>query len=353
MKKIIMTGGGTAGHVIPNIALFEELKKNGYEIVYIGSKNGIERKLIHDQGINYYPISSGKLRRYFDFKNFTDFFRVIGGIISATNIIRKEKPNVVFSKGGFVSVPVVIGAYLNRKNIIIHESDLSVGLANRIASKFSKKILTSFEKTAKLFPEGKGVFTGSPIRNELLKGSREKALKLCGLKDDKPFLFLTGGSLGARALNDALIKNLDEITNDFNVIHQCGKGNKDNSIKNPRYVSYEFISSEMKDIFALADLVIARAGSNTIFELLKLAKPHILIPLSKKASRGDQIDNAKIFKDLGFSHVLFEEEMDDRSFLKAIHDCYENKEKYIKNMNSANKSIGNQKIIDEIIALTK
>ncbi len=355
-----MTGGGTAGHVIPNIALIDELKRDGYEIVYIGSKNGIEKKLITAEGIRYIPISTGKLRRYFSWENFTDFFRVIAGIFQSIHIIRKEKPNIIFSKGGFVSVPVVIGGFFNRRNILVHESDLSIGLANKIASKFAKKVLTSFEKTVTLFPSKKAIYTGSPIRKSLSQGDRKKALAFTGLKDDKPFIFLTGGSLGSKALNTALRNNLEELSKDFNIIHQCGKGNIDKALTTsnaadkdkkpsiPNYVQYEFIGEELADIFALSDLVISRAGANTIFELLNLNKPNLLIPLSRSASRGDQIDNAGVFAKKGFSKVLFEEDLTDENFLTFIRETYEDKDELISKMQEASKNIGNKKIIEII-----
>ncbi len=347
MKKILMTGGGTAGHVMPNLALFNDLKKSGYEIVYVGSKKGIEKTLVTNENIKYYSISSGKLRRYFSFQNFLDVFKVGVGIIQSFFIVMKEKPDVVFSKGGFVSVPVVIGAFLNFRKIIIHESDLSMGLANKIASKFAGKILTTFMFTTRV--SKKAVWTGTPIRMELLKGDRKKALTFTGLNDDKPFIYLTGGSLGSKKLNDTLISALDDLTKDFNIIHQCGKNKYTEGLNYEGYRQYEFIKSELKDIFALSDIVISRAGSNSIFELLMLAKPNILIPLSKKASRGDQIENANVFYVEEFSYVIEEEDLNKKSFIDAVHEVYKNREKYIATMNEKNKECGNHRIIEEIV----
>ena len=344
MKKIIMTGGGTAGHVTPNIALMPALKEAGYDIEYIGSVNGMEKDLIQATGVPYHGISSGKLRRYFDWKNFSDPFRVIKGYGQAISLMKKIKPDVVFSKGGFVSVPVVLAAKHCHIPAIIHESDITPGLANRIAIKGAKKVCCNFPETMKYLPSDKAVLTGSPIRRELFSGNADNALKLCKFPDhNKPVLLIIGGSLGSKIVNEAVRKVLPELLEKFYIIHLCGKGNLDNSLTGTiGYAQFEYASSELTYMFALADMAISRAGANSICELLALHKPNILIPLSAAASRGDQVLNAKSFKKQGFSFVLEEEELTADSLLNAVKEVYENRDKYISAMSQSGQmdSIG-------------
>lgn len=334
MKKIIMTGGGTAGHVTPNIALMPALKEAGFDIEYIGSINGMEKGLIEATGTPYHGISSGKLRRYFDWKNFSDPFRVLKGYGQAISLMKKIKPDVVFSKGGFVSVPVVLAAKHCHIPAIIHESDITPGLANKIAIKGAKKVCCNFPETMKYLPADKAVLTGSPIRRELFSGNAENAIRLCNFKDhSKPVLLIIGGSLGSKIVNEAVRKVLPELLEKFYVIHLCGKGNLDNSLSGTiGYAQFEYASSELTDMFALADMAISRAGANSICELLALHKPNILIPLSAAASRGDQVLNANSFKKQGFSYVLEEEHLTAESLLKAVHEVYDNRQKYIDAM---------------------
>jgi UDP-N-acetylglucosamine--N-acetylmuramyl-(pentapeptide) pyrophosphoryl-undecaprenol N-acetylglucosamine transferase len=329
-----MTGGGTAGHVTPNIALMPALKAAGYDIEYIGSYNGIEKELIEAQGITYHGIDSGKLRRYLDLKNFSDPFRVVHGYAQALGLIRKIKPNIIFSKGGFVSVPVVLAAKTCGIPAIIHESDITPGLANRIAIKGAKKVCCNFPETLKYLPEEKAVLTGSPIRKELFNGDRDKAYALCGFPTSrKPVLMIIGGSLGSVAINTAVRKILPDLLKDFHIIHLCGKGNLDEALLGtPGYAQFEYASSELTDMLALADLAISRAGANSICELLALHKPNILIPLPASASRGDQILNAKSFANQGFSHVLDEETLTDQILLSAVREVYQNRQQYIDAM---------------------
>ena len=285
MKKIVLTGGGTAGHVTPNIALMPALKKDGYQISYIGSYDGIERRLIEELDVPYYGISSGKLRRYFDVKNFTDPFKVVKGYFEARKILKKLKPDVVFSKGGFVSVPVVLAAKSCKIPAIIHESDMTPGLANKLAIPSAYKICHNFPETADNLPEGKAVLSGSPIRQELLTGNRFKGLQLCGFNDEKPVILVIGGSLGAAAINEAVRKALPVLLPSYQIIHVCGKGKVDAAIKNcPGYIQFDYVKDELSDLLAAADLVISRAGSNAICEFLALNKPNILIPLPAGAS---------------------------------------------------------------------
>ena len=336
MKHIVLTGGGTAGHVTPNIAMIPRLKELGYKISYIGSYEGIEKKLIEELGIPYYGISSGKLRRYFDVKNFTDPFRVLKGFMEAKKLMKELKPDVVFSKGGFVTVPVVIAASRRKIPTFIHESDMTPGLANKICIPFATKVCCNFPETISNLPKDKAVLTGTPIRQELLTGSKENGLAFTGLSPDKPVILIIGGSLGATAVNEAVRSILPELLEDFQVVHLCGKGKSDENLKNTKgYVQYEYIKKELADLFALADIVISRAGANAICELSALNKPNLLIPLSARASRGDQILNARSFEHLGYSKVLEEEEITKDSLLDAVHDLYENRESYITAMSSS------------------
>lgn len=351
MKKIVMTGGGTAGHVTPNIALMPTLKENGYEISYIGSYAGMEKQLIEEQNIPYYGISSGKLRRYFDWKNFSDPFKVLKGYGQAVRLLKKLKPDVVFSKGGFVSVPVVLAAKRCKIPAIIHESDLTPGLANRLAIPSASKVCCNFPETMKYLPDGKAVLTGSPIRQELLSGKKEAAISYCGFEGrNLPVILIVGGSSGSKVINSAVRAILPELLDHFSIIHLCGKGNLDESLKNLEgYAQFEYAKQELTDMFALSDLVISRAGANSICELLALHKPNILIPLSAAASRGDQILNAKSFKAQGFSYVIEEESLTDDTLKEAIHEVFAHKDDYINAMKKSNQ----MNSIDTILSLIK
>lgn len=348
MKRIILTGGGTAGHVTPNIALLPRLKELQYDIHYIGSYNGIEKELIEQFGIPYHGISSGKLRRYFSVQNFTDPFRVIKGLVEARKLVKILQPDVIFSKGGFVSVPVVLAGKSQHVPTIIHESDMTPGLANKISLPSATKVCCNFPETLEHLPEGKAVLTGSPIRQELLSGDKFKAREFLGFTSDKPVIMVVGGSLGSVAVNEAVRGILPELLKDFQVVHLCGKGKIDDSLKNlDGYAQFEYIKDELKDLFALTDIVISRAGANAICELLALHKPNLLIPLSANASRGDQILNARSFERQGYSVVLEEEELNKQVLLDSILRLYENRESYIDAM----KNSPQQNSIDTIIDL--
>lgn len=334
MKKIVMTGGGTAGHVTPNIALIPSLREAGYEISYIGSYEGIEKRLIEEQNIPYYGISSGKLRRYFDPKNFTDPFKVVKGLAQAVSLLKKIKPDIVFSKGGFVSVPVVLAAKICHIPAIIHESDITPGLANKIAIPGATKVCCNFPETLKYLPKEKAVYTGSPIRQELLSGNADAALTFCKLPaKSKPVLLIIGGSTGSKVINTIVRASLPTLLKNYLVIHLCGKNNLDASLEGMAgYVQLEYAGKELADLFALSDIVISRAGANAIFELLALRKPNILIPLSAAASRGDQILNANSFKNSGYSYVLEEEKLSMETLQNAIAEVDGKKNTYISAM---------------------
>jgi len=336
IKKIIFTGGGSAGHVTVNIALIPKFVRAGWSIDYIGSTNGIERQLITpDLNLTYHTISTGKLRRYLDWKNVKDPFHVVKGVFQAYKLIKKQNPDVVFSKGGFVSVPVVIGAWLNKVPVIIHESDLTPGLANKIASRFSTVICTTFPETASAFSNESCEYVGPVLREEIMQGNADRGREFVGFgKINKPTILIMGGSLGSRKINEAVRESLSEITKQFAVIHLCGKGNLDSSIAYPEYRQYEYINEELPDILAMCDFVISRAGSNSIFEFLSLKKPMILIPLTKQQSRGDQILNAESFERSGYSMVLHEEHLNPGSLIDHVKRLAQDKDFYIKNMSN-------------------
>ena len=333
MKKIVLTGGGTAGHVTPNIALFPLLKDLDYDVSYIGSYDGMERKLLQDFSIPYYGISTGKFRRYFDLKNFTDPFRVIKGYFEAKEILKKIKPDVLFSKGGFVTVPVVRAAASLHIPCIIHESDMTPGLANRMCIPVAEKVCCNFPETLQFIPGNKAILTGTPIRRELFLGDKEEGFRFCGLKNDKPVIVVIGGSLGSAAVNQMIRTALPTLLQDFSVVHLCGKGKLDTSLQNTEgYLQYEYITNELKDLFAIADLVISRAGANAICELLALQKPNLLIPLPSKSSRGDQLLNARSFESQGYSVVLEEEALTKEFLISEIHKLYSNRNQFIDRM---------------------
>lgn len=354
MKRIILTGGGTAGHVTPNIALIEKLKEEGYDIHYIGSYEGIEKELIEKEGVPFYGISSGKLRRYFDIKNFTDPFRVLKGFGQAKKIIGELKPDVIFSKGGFVAVPVVLASKKHKVPVVIHESDLTPGLANRICIPVAKRICANFPETLEYLPTEKAVLTGTPIRKELFSGNAIKGIDFCGFTANKPIIMVVGGSTGSVVINEAVRNLLPTLLEKYQIVHLCGKGKMSPEHEGIEgYVQYEYISAEQKDLFAAADLVISRAGANTICELLALKKPNILIPLSAAASRGDQILNAESFENQGFSFVIREENLTNETLLEAVNNVYEKRNSYITAMGNNNKKESVELIFDLIEEVQK
>ena len=333
MKKIVLTGGGTAGHVTPNIALLPSLKEEGFQPFYIGSYEGIEKRLIEDFDLPYYGISTGKFRRYFDLKNFSDPFRVIKGYRQAIRILREIQPDIVFSKGGFVSVPVVRAAAALKIPCIIHESDMTPGLANKLCIPVATKVCCNFPETLNSLPAGKAILTGSPIRQELTRGNKLAALELCGFSANKPVVMVIGGSQGASSINTMIREALPKLLPSFQVVHICGKDKVDNLMLTiPGYKQFEYLKSELKDVFAMADLVVSRAGANAICEILALKKPNLLIPL-QAGSRGDQILNGRSFEEQGFSIVLREDYLDCDILADKIFELYEDRYSYIEKMN--------------------
>lgn len=348
MKRIVLTGGGTAGHVTPNIALLPKLRELDYDIHYIGSYDGIEKRLIEDFEIPYYGISTGKFRRYFDPKNFTDPFRVLKGFSEARKLLKELKPDIVFSKGGFVSVPVVRAAASLKIPCIIHESDMTPGLANKLCIPVASKVCCNFPETLDNLPKGKAVLTGSPIRDELAKGNPIAALDMCRFTAGKPVVMVIGGSLGASSVNDVVRQALPKLLPDFQVVHLCGKDKIDNLLLNETgYKQFEYLKAELKDIFAMADVVVSRAGANAICELLALKKPNILIPLPATSSRGDQILNAKSFEDQGYSIVIDEDYLTANVLVEKIQELYANRQSYIDTMSQSKQKDS----VDTIISL--
>ena len=346
-KRIIFTGGGTAGHVTPNIALIEPLLREGWEVHYIGSESGMEKDLIAGlPEVVYHGISTGKLRRYFSWQNFIDPFRVIKGYFQARKLIRGIRPDVIFSKGGFVSVPVVLGA--GKVPVVAHESDYSPGLSNRIASRFTDKICLSFEDTLADVQPGKGIFTGTPIRPALYSGSRERALAFTGYSGEKPVLLVMGGSLGAQKLNELVRAALPQLCERYDVIHLCGKGKNDCDCIACGYQQYEYIDKELPDLFALSDVVLSRAGANSVVELLALNKPSVLVPLTSASTRGDQLLNAKYMEKKGYAKVVDQNTAMTDSLVAAIDEVYRDRAAYAERMCEDTRSDGTEAILEII-----
>ena len=350
--NFVFTGGGTAGHVTPNVALIPIMQEKGYTVHYIGRNEGIERELIEKiPNVVYHGISAGKLRRYNNVKNLTDPFRVIKGYFQALKIIGDIKPKGVFSKGGFVSVPVVMAASLHRVPIVIHESDMTPGLATKLCLPHAKKACTTFKKTADGLGK-KGICTGTPLRDSLFNGNGDIARKRLGL-DGKPVVLVMGGSLGAKAVNDNVRSVLDRLLPLFNIVHICGKGKVDEGISRSGYVQLEYVNEELPDIMALADIVISRAGSNSINEFLALLKPMLLIPLPALHSRGDQLDNAIEFEKLGYAKRLLEEDITEDKLVTDIKDLFDNRTKYIEAMKKSGAHLGRDQVIEVISSVVK
>ena len=350
--NFVFTGGGTAGHVTPNIALIPLMQQKGYTVHYIGRTEGIEKQLIESlPGVIYHGISAGKLRRYNNIKNLSDPFRVIKGYFQANKIIAKLKPAGVFSKGGYVSVPVVLAAAAHHVPIVIHESDMTPGLATKLCLPSAKKACTTFAKTAQMLGE-KGVHTGTPLRDSLFYGSADIARKKLGF-DNKPVILVMGGSLGAKAINDNIRQILPSLVRRFNVVHICGKGKKDDSVNFNGYVQLEYVDKELPDIMALADIIVSRAGSNSINEFLALNKPMLLIPLPSLHSRGDQLDNAQEFEQLGYAKQLLEENITNEKLLCEIEDLYDSRGKYISAMKASGSHKGRDNVFKVICQAIK
>ena len=351
MKKILLTGGGTAGHVTPNIALLPVLRQSGFEIIYIGRRSGIEDQLVTREGVPFFAITAGKLRRYFDLKNISDLFRIAAGFIQAVLLLFRLRPDIVFSKGGFVSCPVVWAAWLLKIPVVIHESDITPGLANRLSLPFAKKICYSFPETAMHIDMKKAVHTGIPVRASLLDGDAAQAQKLCEFTDEKPVILVMGGSQGSRAVNTAVRDALPEITGRFNVCHLCGKGNLD--WNRPSYRQFEYVNEELPHLYAAAAVFVGRSGATSLYELLALKKPSLLIPLSTGASRGDQILNARSFEKQGFCEVLLQENLSASALAQGIENVFSRREEIIASMENSRQPDGIGSVVKVIETVVK
>lgn len=354
MRTIVLTGGGTLGHVTPHLALIPTLLERGYDIHYVGTENGMEADKIRSiPNVTFHAVKTGKLRRYHDWKNFTDPFRVIAGAFQSARLMGKLHPDVVFSKGGFVAVPVVFGAWLHRVPILCHESDLTPGLANKLCKPFASRIATTFPECAKLLgPKAEAV--GTPLRPELFSGTREKGLKLFGFSGEKPVLLMMGGSSGAQAVNKALREALPSLLTDFDVAHLCGRGNLDPSLDNTHgYCQIEFLDADLPDALAAADLVLSRAGSNALMEFQALAKPLLLVPYPKGASRGDQILNAQSLEKRGLCRVLMQEQMTAQTLAEAVRDTWASRNSLMAAVKAAPPANGTARVLELIEEIQK
>ncbi|HDR7518198.1 undecaprenyldiphospho-muramoylpentapeptide beta-N-acetylglucosaminyltransferase [Bacillus mobilis] len=335
-KKILFTGGGTAGHVMINMVLIPKFMEKGWGVEYIGSQNGIEKLLV--QNVKYNSISTGKLRRYWDWENFKDPFKIIKGCIQSYKLMKRIKPDVIFSAGGFVSVPVVIGAWMNKVPVIIREPDSTLGLANKIALPFTTKLCTTFPQTGENVSNEKKVYVGPIVREEIERGNVLRGRSYCKFQQDKPVLLIMGGSQGAQWINDIVRESLETLLLNFNIVHMCGKGKVDSSIGMEGYIQFEYIGEELPHILNMASVVVSRAGSTAISELLFLKKPMLLIPLTNSSSRGDQVLNAEYFSRQGYAEVILQDKVSMNVFIHAVNKLYANKERYIQNMTGYTKT---------------
>ncbi|MEN8907143.1 MAG: undecaprenyldiphospho-muramoylpentapeptide beta-N-acetylglucosaminyltransferase [Clostridiales bacterium] len=343
--RIILTGGGTAGHITPNIALIPKLKDSGFDIYYIGTRDGMEYELISREKIPFYSISAGKLRRYFNFKNFTDILNILKGFLQAVKVIKKEKPDVIFSKGGYVSCPVVWAGWFLRIPVIIHESDMTPGLANKLSLPFAKNICVAFPETEKHIKKSKCVLTGLPVREALFNGKKDIGLRICNFTD-KPTILVIGGSLGSAFLNMTMRQSLEILLKKYQIAHICGKDSMDNNLLELEgYKQFEYVGDEMSHLYAMADIIVSRAGATTLFEILALEKASLLIPLSKKASRGDQILNAKSFEKKGLAKILEEDDLTQENFIESIENTYSTRKKIQETIKESGMNNG----VDDVI----
>ena len=344
-KTIFFTGGGTLGHVIPNVPLMEHFESDQWKVCYIGSYKGIEREKINALGLKYYPVRSGKLRRYFDFQNFLDIFNVAIAIIQCLGIFLVNRPKLLFSKGGYVALPPVIAAWLLRIPVVIHESDKSPGLTTRISKRFARKICVSFDNTLKYFDATKVTWTGLPVRRQVLNADRAEGLKICDFNGNRKILLVFGGSLGAGFLNNIVRQALlDGHLDAFDVVNICGKGNVDASFKQENYKQFELLGDSFLNVMAMADLVITRGGATSLFELLAMKKKHLIIPLSKKSSRGDQIENAAYFNEIGVSTFIEEDDCTVDTLMDAIQKLDES-DAFLNKMEELNFAAASEKVI--------
>lgn len=348
-KRLVFTGGGTLGHVMPNLPLIEHYQQQGYTIHYIGSKKGEERAFVEARQINYHSIKTGKLRRYFDWQNFLDIFNVSLGIVQSFFVLLKLRPKVLFSKGGYVALPAVVGAWLLRIPIVIHESDRTPGLTTKLSKRFAKKICVSFQHAAQYFEAKKVTWTGLPVRTALFNASRESGLAVTGFSGNRPILLVFGGSLGAGFLNELIREYITTPwLSQFDVVNICGEGKVDPELNYANYKQFERLGAEFLDVMQAADIVLTRGGATSLFELLAMKKPHVIIPLSKAVSRGDQVHNARYFADLGVSTFIEEEEASWERVQALLQQCYQNRAALLASMEQLEFAQATQKVIEVI-----
>lgn len=331
MNRIAFTGGGTAGHIVPNLALLPYLENTFDDFCYIGSCE-MEERLCKNAGVPFYRVSTAKLARKFTVKNFAIPYKVIKGYGEAKKLLSDLKPDVVFSKGGFVSVPVVYAAAALGIPVVSHESDLTAGLANKITSNKADKVLTAFPETAKHVK--KGEYVGCPMRKELFSAAKAEAIKHYGFGGVKPVLLVLGGSQGSKKLNDCIESALEDLLPRFDILQICGKGNADNKMTNGRLkLEYE---NDMARAYAAADIALSRAGATTVFELLALKIPAVVVPLAKGASRGDQVENAEYFLSKGLISVLYEHNLTPASLVAAVSMAYADRFNFKRRLENEN-----------------
>jgi UDP-N-acetylglucosamine--N-acetylmuramyl-(pentapeptide) pyrophosphoryl-undecaprenol N-acetylglucosamine transferase len=333
--------------VTPNLALLPALRSCGFAPEYVGDPRGIERRLAEEAGLVFHGVQTGKLRRYLSLQNFIDPLRIVIGIVQATWLLFRRRPAVVFSKGGFVGVPVVIGAWLNRIPVIVHESDLTPGLANRLSFPFARRICLAFAETARMLPGRDVVYTGTPVRRELLAGDRARGLERFELDPGLRTLLVFGGSQGAQAINEQLRATLPQLPDDLQVLHICGAGNLVPELEErDHYRQYEYLGAEFGDAFACADVVLSRAGANSLAELIALRKPAIVVPLPTAASRGDQIDNARLFVEKGYGLAMVQAELTPQSLLAAVEQALDGSDAFVRAMDEAESHDPAVRIVD-------
>lgn len=341
MKKIVFTGGGTAGHITPNLAIIEQLKD--YDIYYIGS-SGMEKEIVSKyKNIKFVEIPAVKFIRSLTPKNLLLPFKLIKSINATKKILKEIQPSLIFSKGGFVSIPTCLAGNSLKIPVITHESDLTVGLANKIIAKKAKYLCCSFKETADNFKKN-SIFTGSPIREKIFKGNKFNVISKHKTTTNKPIILVTGGSSGAKAINNAIWENINDLCDKYVIIHITGKNNLNSKITHKNYIQIDF-TNNIEDYFAASDIVISRAGSNTIFELLAIKKPMILIPLPKDQSRGDQLLNAENFNNQGIANILYQENLNKENLLRKITETLLKRSEYINNMKKLDFTCGNDNII--------
>lgn len=346
MKRIVLTGGGSAGHVTPNLALVPGLEKAGAECFYIGTEDGIEKSLVTD--IPFYSIEAGKLRRYLSRDNISDIFKTLRGRRQALELLKDIRPDLVFAKGGYVSVPVVYAAHKLGIPVILHESDFTPGLANRLCMRKAKEICLTFD--SKEAHGGKGILTGSPVRPALLTGSRDKGLDFLGFTGSKPVLLIMGGSLGAQAVNEVVDASLDNLLAVYDIVHLRGKGNQNPAFEGRSgYRQFEYISEELPDVFRAADIALSRAGANALVELTALQIPPLLVPLPLSASRGDQILNAKYYTARGMAHMVDQEELTPEKLVSELADLYRNRKTMREAMQNSKNMDGTGNVLAVIL----